>query len=95
MPAKPPRKGSKTRSFNGRRPAEELSALSERLYELVCSRPGEPMVSFATELGTTTRELHRPMLMLKRSGRVRSAGERNRTCYFPSVGGESANARPA
>ena len=86
-------KGTKTRSFNGRRAPEEVSALAERLYELVCARPGEPMVSFATELGKTARELHRPMTTLKKSGRVRSAGARNRTCYFPAVGNESANAK--
>lgn len=92
---KPSRKGRKARSFNGRRSPEEISALAERLYELVCARPGESMVSFATDLGKTSDELHRPMAMLKKSGRVRSAGERNRTCYFPAVGGESVSARPA
>ena len=31
-----------------------------------------------------------------KASRVRSVGERNRTCYFPAVGGgESASARPA
>ena len=92
---KPPRKGTKTRSFKGRRSPEEVWALAESLYELVCSRPGEPMVTFATELQKTARELHRPMMTLEKSGRVRSAGERNRTCYFPAVGGDSANAAPA
>ena len=93
--AKRPSRATKTRTSNGRRSPEEVSALAERLYELVCSRPGEPMVTFATELQKTARELHRPMMTLEKSGRVRSAGERNRTCYFPAVGGDSANAAPA
>jgi len=91
---KPPRKQTTPRSSNERRSPEEISALAEHLYELVCATPGEPMVSFATELGKNARELHRPMMTLKRSGRVRSAGERNRTCYFPAVGGDSASAAP-
>ena len=92
---KAPKEATKTRSFKGRRAPEEVSALAERLYELVCASPGEPMVTFATELGKTARELHRPMMTLEKSGRVRSAGERNRTCYFPAVGGDSASAAPA
>ena len=54
---KQPRKGTRTRSSNGRRSPEEVSALAESLYELVCSRPGEPMVLFATEFQKTAREL--------------------------------------
>ena len=44
-----------------------------------------PMVAFATELGATVRELHRPMANLKRAGQVRSVGERHRTRYFPGL----------
>ena len=65
---------TKTRSFNGRRSPEEVSAFAERLYELVCAKPGESMVTFSTEIGATARELHRPMATLKKSGRVRSVG---------------------
>ena len=82
---------AKARSFNGRRSPEEVSALAESLYELVRVKPGESMVTFAAELGARARDLHRPMATLKESGRVRSVGERNRTCYFPAVGGESAS----
>ena len=59
--------------------------MAETLYEQVCAKPGEPMLAFAAELGATPRELHRPMMTLKRAGRVRTVGERHRTRYFPAV----------
>ena len=93
-PVKQARAAKKKRSFNRRSP-EEVSVLAERLYELVCTKPGEPMVTFATELGASARELHRPMMTLRDAGRVRSVGERSRTCYFPAVGGESSRSRSA
>lgn len=82
------------RNAGRRRPPEEVAALAERLYAQVCAKPGEPMLAFATELGATPRELHRPMMTLKRAGRVRSVGERHRTRYFPAVASE-ANLRSA
>jgi hypothetical protein len=84
-PKRAPRKAGR------RRPPQEVTALAESLYEQVCAKPGEPMVTFATELGATARELHRPMLTLKRAGRVRSVGERHRTRYFPAVGGGTSS----
>jgi len=75
------------RAASRRRNPAELTALSDRLHKAVCARPGEAMVVFATELGVTVRELHRPMANLKRAGQVRSVGERHRTRYFQSVAG--------
>ena len=94
-PKKPRTSTPKTRMSKERRSPEEISALAEELYELVRASAGGSMVTFATKLGKTARELHRPMATLKKSGRVKSAGERNRTCYFPAVGGECSIARPA
>ena len=68
-----------------RRSAEELEALCEQLYGLVCARPGEMMVVFADEAGVAARALERPMAKLKAEGRVRSVGQRNLTRYFPAV----------
>jgi hypothetical protein len=82
------------RKAGRRRAPEEVAALAERLYAQVCAKPGAAMVAFATELGATARELHRPMMTLKRASRVRSAGERHRTRYFPAVAPE-ANLRSA
>ncbi len=84
-PKKSKRAKKAARTSTGRRDPAELAALSERLYEAVCAKPGEAMVVFATQLRATVRELHRPMANLKRCGRVRSVGERHRTRYFPGL----------
>lgn len=75
-----------------RRTTEELGELSEKLYDLVCARPGEAMTIFAEQIGLPLISLHRPMSKLKAEGRVRSVGERNLTRYFPVVGRRSKNA---
>lgn len=80
------------RASSGRRSAAELSALGERLHEAVCAHPGETMSVLAPALGTTPRELSRPMMALKGAGRVRSVGERDRTRYFPTVAGRIVSA---
>jgi hypothetical protein len=43
------------------------------------------MSVLAPAVGKTRRELSRPMMALKRAGRVRSVGQRDRTRYFPTV----------
>lgn len=73
------------RASGRRRARSELAALGERLYEAVCAQPGETMAVLAPKLGETPRELHRPMAVLKREGRVRSAGQRHQTRYYPTV----------
>ncbi|HVR03437.1 MAG TPA: winged helix-turn-helix domain-containing protein [Polyangia bacterium] len=73
-----------SRSRTGaRRAADEIGALSERLYEAVCRAPGEKMAVIAPVVGATARELNRPMLRLKQAGRIRSVGTRHATRYFP------------
>ena len=67
------------------RATTEVVALGERLYEAVRAQPGETMAVLAPELGKTPRELHRPMMVLKRAGRVRAVGQRHQTRYFPAV----------
>ena len=76
-------RGNPRASVGKRRAPVELSALVERLYVGVCAKPGETMIVLARELGAPSRELSRPMKGLLRSGRVRSAGQRNHTRYFP------------
>jgi hypothetical protein len=66
-----------------RRGAAELTALGERFYRALCSKPGETMAVLAAETGATARELHRAVAALKRAGRVRAVGERAHTRYFP------------
>jgi hypothetical protein len=74
-----------SRTAGRRRVPAELSVLGERLYAAVCAQPGETMAVLAPELGSSPRELHRPMAALKRSGRVRNVGQRRHTRYYPTV----------
>jgi predicted Zn-dependent protease len=66
-----------------RRTPEEIAALGERFYEAVVARPGETMSVLSAEVGVTSRELHRSVTNLKAAGRVRSAGHKHMTRYFP------------
>jgi hypothetical protein len=79
----PPGPTSSRSRTGARRAADEIGALSERLYEAVCRTPGEKMEVIAPVVGSTARELNRPMRRLKQAGRVRSVGTRHATRYFP------------
>ena len=57
--------------------------MCERLYRAVCAHPGETMAVLMEHVGASARELNRPMNQLKDAGRIRSAGSRNHTRYFP------------
>lgn len=83
--SKPARTRTKDRTSGRRRAPAEMAALGERLYEAVCAQPGETMSVLAPELGKTPRELQRPMMALRRAGRVRSVGQRHQTRYYPAV----------
>ena len=80
----PPRARTKTRPGRRRSPAE-LAALGERFYAAVCKQPGETMTVLAGQVRATAGELHVPVAQLKRAGRVRSAGQRSQTRYFPLI----------
>src|SRR4051812_14461961 len=75
---KAPREGNKTQC---RRRPQDLVGIAERLYEAVRAHPGETMMVIAPHVGETWRTLNRPMMYLKKAGRVRSAGQRNGTRY--------------
>jgi hypothetical protein len=80
-------------TLSKRRDPEEVAALAERLHEAVCAAPGETMAVLAEQIGATTNDLNRPMNNLRRQGRLRSVGTRNRTRYFPATArGTSARA---
>ena len=91
-PASAPRQVTKTSGNAKRRAPAEVAAVGERIYQAVYAKPGETMTVLAAELGASARELHRPMALLKRAGRVRSAGARHLTRYFPMVDGAAASA---
>ena len=82
-----PSRAATPRRTVGRRRASEMSEVVERLYEAVRAHPGETIAVIAAEVGETAKALHRPMVQLKRAGRVRSAGQRHLTRYFPMGNG--------
>lgn len=73
------------RAISTRRPPDEMAQVVEQLFEAVRACPGETMNVIAARVGEQPRALNRPMMHLKRAGRVRSAGERNLTRYFPMM----------
>ena len=79
---------SRRRATSRRRGPDELVALGEQLYAAVLAEPGETMAVLAPAVGVTPRELHRPMMTLKREGRVRSVGQRHQTRYYPTAAGK-------
>ncbi len=66
-----------------RRAPGEVTALSERLYAAIIASPGATMTTLAAQVGASPRELNRSATLLRRDGRVRSAGQRQATRYFP------------
>jgi len=84
VPSAKQRQQSAAPSRQGRRRAsDEIGALSERLYEALCRTPGETMTVLAPMVGSTARELNRPVFLLKGAGRIRSVGTKHATRYFP------------
>lgn len=85
-----PRAGLRRRASYRRRASVEVNELAEQLYQAVKACPGETMTVLAARVGGKPRALHRPMMHLKATGRVRSAGERNFTRYFPMASAKAA-----
>lgn len=79
-------KAAKSSKPSKRRAPSEVAELSERFYTVLCRHPGATMAVLAPKVGASPRELHRPVALLKRAGRVRSAGQRQWTTYFPMAG---------
>jgi hypothetical protein len=73
----------RTRAWGRRRPPTEVAGLADRLFDAVRANPGETMSVIAPAVGESARALNRPMNNLKRAGRIRSAGQRHLTRYFP------------
>lgn len=68
-----------------RRSHAEMAELSERLFKVLCAKPGQPKTALAETLEVSASELDRPMNHLRSSGRVRAVGQRHLTRYFPAV----------
>jgi hypothetical protein len=85
-----PRASPRRRASYTRRASVEVNELAEQLYLAVKACPGETMTVLAARVGGRPRALHRPMMHLKETGRVRSAGSRNNTRYFPMAAAKAA-----
>ena len=83
---------SRKRPAAHRRTSTDVAALGERLWRAVSEHPGESMAVLSGAVGASARELHRPMTLLRRDGRVRSVGERHATRYFPMAKSAASNA---
>ena len=66
-----------------RRAPEELIALGERFYGVLCRQPGETMTTLAPQVGVAPRVLQVAVARLRRDGRVRTIGKRQGTRYYP------------
>ena len=71
------------RQVSARRSTDALTSMTEQLYRVVCEQPGESMNAFGQSLGCKPRELSLCMHRLIAQGRVKKAGERQKTHYFP------------
>jgi hypothetical protein len=92
--ASAPTKPVRVRTQTPRRAPEELVALGERFYTVLCQQPGKTMTEMAPQVGVAPRVLHVAVARLKRAGRVRTVGERQYTRYFPMTS-PNTNAVPA
>jgi hypothetical protein len=66
-----------------RRNSEEMEVLTAKLYEVICAHPGETITQLSPKVGVTIKELKTPSARLKRTGRLRTTGQRQFTRYFP------------
>ena len=80
------KKSPRTREAGKRRDPAFVADLAERLRECILAKPGESMTVYAKQLGTSVRELHRPMTQLRRAGLLRMTGARNHARYYPAPG---------
>jgi len=88
QPKRPGTRSAKRQPRSAKKPAAprepaELAALDERLYEAIASRPGETMEVLAPAVGRPSKELRVSIDHLLTQERVKKAGEKRSTRYFP------------
>lgn len=66
-----------------RRGREEVAALAEELYAQICRHPGETMVTLSRHMKVPVKALSLPACKLGKTGRIKKAGQRQFTRYFP------------
>ena len=77
-----PRRAPKQMSGKKRTTAE-IEDLASKLCTEISAAPGSLMKALAPKVGATVRELNLPVRRLVAEGKVRSAGARSETRYFP------------
>lgn len=98
-PDEPGRAGTPTRVARPRgkpapkRAPEELVALGERFYAVLCQQPGETMTTLASQVGVAPRVLQVAVARLRRDGRVRAIGKRHQTRYYPMASSPAATTK--
>ena len=88
-----PRGAEKRRSPAQRREPEEVAGLAEDLYAQICEHPGETMVTLSRHMKVPAKALSLPACKLAKAGRIKKAGQRQSTRYFPI--GQEAKRKPA
>jgi len=79
-----------TRVLAPRRTHGQIAELAERLLEAIREEPGQTMSALAPKLDVPTAQLQVPAAYLKKTGKLKTAGQRNFRRYFPAgdaVGG--------
>jgi hypothetical protein len=79
----PKRRKSRVMTLQQRRTPEQLAELAEQLYQQVDKQPGQGMAVYAEALSIPAKDLGVVMRRLRKAGRVRTLGDRDRTRYFP------------
>jgi len=89
-----PRRAVKRRQpAQPRREPEEVAVLAEELYAQICKHPGETMVALSQLMTVPAKALSLPAGKLAKAGRIKKAGQRQFTRYFPV--GQEAKRKPA
>ena len=79
----PKRAGKRRSADQPRREPEEVTELAEELYVQICKYPGETMVSLSRHMDVPAKTLSLPACKLAKAGRIKKAGQRQFTRYFP------------
>jgi hypothetical protein len=75
--------GSPKRKAGEKRTPQQLSQITEQLYNYIKSNGGQGVEAIAKALATPTKELTLPIRKLIREKKISSKGQKRATRYFP------------
>ena len=78
-----PKKRRTSKKPSPSRSSEEIVELSTRFLAVVRGDPGQSMSALAPKLGLKPGELKVPVARLRAAKKIKTTGERKKTCYFP------------